>query len=87
MFPRHAGVAKKGEINDSTAEQLKTTPAQNTEDGVLALPPVKPRCKPEKLTAAMKDFKAYHMLRLHRINRRYNGKREKAARDAEAKKK
>lgn len=87
LFPRNGKDAKKGEIADSTAEQVKGAPEQNTELGVFAAPEVKPRCKPEKLTAEMKKFAAYRALRTLRTNRRYNGKRVLKAKAEEAAKK
>ena len=81
-----AGKVKKGEIADSTAEQVKSA-AQNTTSGVFALPSVTKRCKIEPLTKEMKAAKIYIKLRQTRINARYNGKRIKAAKDAEAAKK
>jgi len=86
LFPRVAGQPKKGEINDSTAEQLKNA-TQNTTDGVFALPRTTRRCKVEKLTAEMKSAKVYQKLRQERINKRYEGARKKRAADAERAKK
>merc|ERR1712170_19239 len=86
LFPRTADQPKRGQINDSTAEQLKNA-AQNTTEGVFALPSQSRRCKVEALTAEMKNFRAYQKLRAERINRRYQGQREKRAREAEAAKK
>ena len=86
LFPRHDGVAKKGVVNDSTAEQLKGA-EQNTTDGVFGVPSVSRRCKPAALTKDGLAFKAYRALRLARINKRYAGKRAKAAKEAEEKKK
>lgn len=86
LFPKHEGKVKKGEINDSTAEKVKSA-SQNTTSGVFALPSVTKRCKIEPLTKEMKAAKIYQKLRQVRINARYNGKRIKAAADAEAAKK
>jgi large subunit ribosomal protein L13e len=86
LFPRRADKPKKGEINDSSADQLKNA-AQNTTEGVFALPSTTKRCKAEALTAEMKNARIYQKLRQARINKRYNGKRIKAAKDAEAAKK
>ena len=61
--------------------------AQNSTDGVFALPSVSKRCKVEAITAEMKSAKTYQKLRHERINKRYNGKRVKAAKEAEAAKK
>lgn len=82
LFPRKDGKVKKGEIADSTAEQVKSA-AQNTTTGVFALPKVVKRCKIETLTKEMKAAKIYQKLRQARINARYNGKRIKAAKLAE----
>jgi len=87
LFPRHAGVAKKGVINDSSADQLKTAGEQNTTDGVFAVPAVSPRVKPAALTKAGLAFRAYHTQRLARTNKRYAGVRAKRAKEAEAAKK
>ena len=86
LMPLHAGKVKKGEINDATAEKVKSA-AQNTVSGVFALPRVTPRCKVEALTKEMKAAKIYQKLRTLRTNARYNGKRIKLAKEAEAAKK
>ena len=86
LFPRRADKPKKGLINDSTADQLKDA-AQNTTEGVFALPSVSRRCKVEALTADLKNAKVYQKLRQERINKRYAGQREKRAREAEEAKK
>ena len=86
LFPRRADKPKKGEINDSTADQLKNA-VQNTAEGVFALPAKSNEVELQKITPEMKNFRVYHKLRTERINRRYAGKREKTARDAEAAKK
>jgi large subunit ribosomal protein L13e len=78
LFPRTAGQVKKGEINDSTADQLKSA-AQNTTSGVFALPVINKRCKIEALTKEMKGANVFQRLRQARIDKRYKGKREKAA--------
>merc|ERR1711959_168883 len=77
LFPVRADHPKKGEIADSSAEQLKSA-SQNTTHSVVELKRSTPRCKPEKLTQEMKDARVYQKLRQERINKRYNGKREKA---------
>jgi large subunit ribosomal protein L13e len=86
LFPRVADKPKKGEINDSTADKLAAA-TQVAADGVFALPAVVKRCKIEPITADMKNAKVYQKLRHERINRRYKGKRDKAARLAEQAKK
>ena len=87
LFPRHDGVAKKGEIADSTAEKLKSAGEQNTTDGVFDLPTVSKRVKPAALTKEGSAFRAYHTLRVARITKYYAGKRAKKAKEAEAAKK
>jgi large subunit ribosomal protein L13e len=86
LFPRNEAKPKKGEINDSTADQLKSA-AQNTQEGVFALPKVSKRCKVETLTADLKNSRVYQKLRQERINRRYKGKRDKKIKDEIEKKK
>ena len=86
MFPRRDGKPKKGEINDSTADALKNA-TQNTTEGVFALPETKKRCKIESITKEMKAAKIYRKLRQLRVNAKFNGKRIKAAKDAEDAKK
>ena len=85
LFPRNEGAPKKGEINDSTAEQVKAA-TQNTTEGVFALPRTSRRCKPESLKSVKKE-NVYLKLRQARIDKRYKGIREKRAREEEAKKK
>lgn len=85
LFPRHEGQPKKGEINDSTAEQVKAA-TQNTTEGVFALPKTSRRCKPESMKN-VKNEKVYMKLRQARIDKRYKGIRAKRAAEEEAKKK
>lgn len=86
LFPKRADKPKKGEINDSTADQLKSA-TQNTVDGVFALPKVTKRCKVEALTADVKKFNAYQKCRTERHHKRQFGRREKKAAMAERAKK
>jgi large subunit ribosomal protein L13e len=79
LFPRVEGKAKKGEINDSTT-RLDTP--QNTVGGVLPLPAVKPRVGLAALTKDLKSKKVYRAIREARVNRKYEGKRVKRAKDA-----
>merc|ERR1719183_1536447 len=79
LFPVRADKPKKGEIADSSADQLKKA-SQDGSHHCLPMPKANKRCKPEELTQNMKDAKVYQKLRQERINKRYNGKREKAAR-------
>ena len=84
LFPRVEGKAKKGEINDSTT-RLDTP--QNMEGRVIALPVVKKRVGIAALTKDLKSKKVYRSIRQARIDRKYEGKRVKRAKDAEAAKK
>jgi large subunit ribosomal protein L13e len=84
LFPRVEGKAKKGEIADSTT-RLDTP--QNVEGGVLALPVVKVRVGLAALTKDLKSKKVYRSIREARINRKYEGKRIKRAKEAADKKK
>jgi|TARA_B110001450_G_scaffold61329_1_gene58098 large subunit ribosomal protein L13e len=84
LFPRVEGKAKKGEIADSTT-RLDTP--QNVQGGVLALPPVKARVGLAALTKDLKSKKVYRSIREARVNRKYEGKRIKRAKEAEEKKK
>jgi len=88
LFPRKEGKAKKGLINDSTVEQVKSAAADNQMQGKLL-----PRAaaasgdKFEKLTKAMKDKSAHSEYRTAWVNARYNGRRIKRAEEAAAKEK
>lgn len=86
LFPLREGKPKKGEINDSTADALKNA-TQNTTEGVLSLPAQKKRCKIEAITKEMKAARIYRKLRQLRVNAKFNGKRIKAAKEAEEAKK
>jgi len=68
-------------------KDVKDKDDQVDQKGVFELPALKKRCKPEALTKQVKEFRAYHSLRLARINKRYAGIREKRAKEAEEKKK
>merc|ERR1711990_894543 len=78
LFPVRADHPKKGEIADSSADQLKSA-SQNASQAVVSLKRSTPRCKPEALTQEMRDARVYQKLRQERINKRYRGKQEKAA--------
>ena len=86
LFPKHEGKLKKGEIADSSAEKVKAA-AQNKTTGVFGLPAVDKSLEKAALTKEMKAQKSYAKLRQARIDARYNGKRIKAAKEAEEKKK
>ena len=70
----------------AAAEKVKKA-AQVKTAGVFALPAVDKSMEKASLTKEMKAQKTYAKLRQARINKRYNGKRIKAAKDAEEKKK
>jgi large subunit ribosomal protein L13e len=83
LFPKKAGKVKKGLINDSTAERLKSAEAgkQNIGKHILEKPTRKLREKPQKITKEMEALKVFRKLSQARINKRYKGKREKRARE------
>ena len=85
LFPRLAGAPKKGEINDSTTGLEGN--AQNTEGGVYALPRVTKRAGIAAITKDMKSEKTYIKQRSARVNKKYEGKRVRAAAIKEAAKK
>mmetsp|Transcript_47955 Transcript_47955/g.65003 ORF Transcript_47955/g.65003 Transcript_47955/m.65003 type:complete len:212 (-) Transcript_47955:154-789(-) len=88
LFPRREGKPKKGEINDSTPEQLKSAAAnQQAQGAVMPIAKVAEEVQYEKITAEHEKAKAFHTLRSLRTFRRYKGKREKRAREEEEKKK
>ena len=82
LFPRREGKPKKGEINDSTPEQLKSASASKQVDGAV-LPRVvaAEEVQYEKITADHQKVKAFRTLRTLRTFKRYKGKREKRAKD------
>lgn len=93
LFPRRADKPKKGEIDDSTADRLKSAEAgkQNIHKHVISMPERKLREKPRKITPEEQKTKVYRKLRQEFTNKKYKGKREKRAREqaekeAEAKK-
>ena len=85
LWPRVEGKPKKGEINDSTAEQLKSAAAQTQPSGKVL-----PRGRPEqavetvKITADLQKVNPYNKTRTLRTIKHYNGRRIKRAEDAEA---
>ena len=84
LFPRKDGKFKKGEINDSTADKLKSAQAekQNLSKHVIEKPQRKLKEKAQKITKELGAFKAFSKLRQERINAYYLGKRQKRAKDA-----
>ena len=77
LFPRRADKPKKGDINDSTADKLKSAEAekQNTQKHILSKPKVKARQAPAKITKEMKDSRVFRKLRQLQTNQKYIGKR------------
>jgi len=88
LFPSKEGsnVVKNGMIPDSTADKLKNV-EQNITPSVFALPAVDKSITSMAITKEMTEFKAYQKLRHERINKYYEGKRIKRAKDAETAKK
>lgn len=82
LFPRKADKPKKGDIADSTADKLKTLPAQNTTKHVVGLPKRKVRQTPQKITKELAGAKIFRKIRQLRVNEKYRGKREKKAKEA-----
>ena len=80
LFPRRENKPKKGEINDATAEQLKSATAAHQVTG-HTLPIVKPTHAVEfgKITDEDRNRKVFRTLRTVRTNTRYKGRREKKA--------
>lgn len=82
LFPRREGKPKKGEINDSTPEQLKSAAAsQQVSGGVMPVVKTVEEVQYEKITADHEKVKAFRTLRTLRTFKRYKGKREKRAKD------
>ena len=83
LFPRRDGKHKKGVINDSTADKLKSAEAeqQNRSKHIIEKPRRKLNEKAVKITKEMRDFKAFRKLRQEWVNAHYKGKREKRAAD------
>jgi hypothetical protein len=93
LFPRRADKPKKGDIDDATADRIKSAEAgkQVTAKHLLEKPDRKLREKPRKIAAEEKNTKVYRKLRQMIVNQKYKGKREKRAaeqaeKEAEAKK-
>jgi large subunit ribosomal protein L13e len=81
LFPRRENKPKKGEINDATAEQLKSAAATHQVVGnVLPITHAAQEVKFEAISAPQHAKKGvFHTLRSIRTNRRYKGRREKKA--------
>jgi large subunit ribosomal protein L13e len=90
LFPRKENKPKKGEINDATAETLKSAAASNQATGtVMPLVHSAPKVEMVKIASYKSDSKigVYHQQRSIRTNTRYKGRRDKRAKDAEEAKK
>jgi len=80
LWPKIADKPKKGLIDDSTAEKLKSAAASNQVSGKVL-----PRDKPSRadefapITKEDKDKKVYRTLRILRTNKHYNGRRIRRA--------
>lgn len=86
LFPRREGKAKKGLINDSTAEKVKAAVAQ-VAGKVLPRVAAKSADEFAAITAADKKRNAHSEARIARTNARYLGRRTKRAEEEEAAKK
>ena len=84
VFPRRENKPKKGEINDATAEQLKSAASAHQVTG-HTLPIAKAASAVEfaKITDADRESKVFRTLRTVRTNTRYKGRREKKAAEKE----
>merc|ERR1719333_328181 len=83
LFPRKDGAPKQGQINDATAEALKTAAANNQLSGRVL--PRAAAAQQDEFVALTKDDKArrvHSITRVLRVTKRYTGRREKRARDA-----
>lgn len=87
LFPRKEGKVKKGLINDSTTDQVRSAAAGNQVAGKV-LPRAAAAREDEfaAITAADKEFRAHSTARIARTNKRYHGRREKRAAEEAAKK-
>ena len=86
LFPLKDGKFKKGEINDSTAEQIKSEAAntQNKDRHVLALPKEAPATEWVKITEDMKKHRAFQQIRQAQVDHKYSRKRYRMAKYKEA---
>jgi len=80
LFPLKEGKAKKGQINDSTAEVLKG-PAANTQVSGIVLPRATQAQATEyvAITNEDKERNVHSILRVARVTKRYHGRRVKRA--------
>lgn len=80
LFPKREGKPKRGEINDATAEQLKSAAASHQANGHV-LPIVRAKHAEEfrPIGDAAKN-NVFRTLRTLRVSKRYKGRRETKAR-------
>jgi len=84
LYPLHADKAKKGLVADTTKEAIeKAQVGQSLTKTVLGVPNASKREKPQKITAELKNKKAYLTLRTELTRKKWAGKREKKAKEAE----
>jgi len=81
LFPRRADKPKKGPIADSTADKLAATVSQDISKHVFAKPSFKVRQAPQKITKEQKDAKIFRKIRQLSVNAKYQGRREKKAKE------
>ena len=83
LFPKRDGKPKKGEINDSTADRLKSADAskQVLSKHLIEKSKVPLREKALKITKEMKDLKVYKKIKQLKVNQKWIGKREKRAKE------
>lgn len=86
LFPLKNGKFKKGEINDSTKEQVESeaAKAQNTTRHVLAMPKVDTSVEWVKITDEMKKHRAYQQIRQAQVDHKYSRKRYRMGKYKEA---
>ena len=65
MFPRRDGKHKKGVVNDSTADKLKSAEAkqQNTSKHIIDKPERKLKEKAQKITKDLKELRVFRKIR------------------------
>lgn len=82
LFPRRDGKPRRGEINDSTAEQLKSAAASQQASGhILPIARAQHGDEFRAIGEAAKN-NVFRTQRILRTVRRYKGRREKKAKDA-----
>jgi len=88
LFPLKEGKAKKGQINDSTAEALKG-PAANNQVSGRVLPHAAPAQATEYVAITNEDKTriVHSITRVARVTKHYHGRRVKRAEEAAAEKK